>query len=510
MKKRLASLFSLHGWHLTLGALFIFSVFAFISIKTPLAGDDWGYAINGSQNNPFTMAYAFYFSWSGRFFSELYGFLITPHKWVWNSLNPILFTAIFITLTRFIPSKRQPLTLLIILFLMLSVKDDLRMETYSWLMGTTYVIPLFLSLWVFLQLKYMLLDQKILSTPTLGSMALSVILIGLMMENSAAIMSFVLMGSILIFRITRGRFSKSLGLITALSVLSLVILRLSPGAHFRLVRDSADWINLGLFNQLKANYPTFIQLTFIDHRYVVLTMSALLMWKTFKQENAKRLFKIPLIVVFGLAMVSSMALTLSTVFTHLNLDWMIEPNSIYNQLFWIIYSLATYFTVWTTLSLHERFLGLFFVTIAGLSNGIMMLSPIFGYRSSLYTVYYLISFIAILFQTIHFNLRLRLIGLIVMVILLGKTTQTYIYKYSLVSRVEAYRLSEIAYYQTHPNEDAWIIRFPIYTVHGGDIEPDDSYHMDVFKAYYHLNPNQKLIFYFPDESYEDFLIKNGY
>ena len=39
---------------------------------------------------------------------------------------------------------------------------------------------------------------------------------------------------------------------------------------------------------------------------------------------------------------------------------------------------------------------------------------------------------------------------------------------------------------------------PPYSVHGGDIEEDDVYHQETFKAYYELDLNQKLIFYWKD------------
>ena len=50
-------------------AVALFVLFWMISVKTPLAGDDWGYALNGMNNNPLAMAWEFYFTWSGRFFS---------------------------------------------------------------------------------------------------------------------------------------------------------------------------------------------------------------------------------------------------------------------------------------------------------------------------------------------------------------------------------------------------------------------------------------------------------
>ena len=62
------------------GALFILLFFLYITIKTPPAGDDWGYALQGAH--PIAKALEFYQTWSGRFFSELWGFTVAPHKWL--------------------------------------------------------------------------------------------------------------------------------------------------------------------------------------------------------------------------------------------------------------------------------------------------------------------------------------------------------------------------------------------------------------------------------------------
>ena len=68
------------SWCWLLGALFIFVLFYYMTVRTPLAGDDWGYAVNGMSGNPFVKAWEFYFTWSGRYFAELWGFIVAPRK----------------------------------------------------------------------------------------------------------------------------------------------------------------------------------------------------------------------------------------------------------------------------------------------------------------------------------------------------------------------------------------------------------------------------------------------
>jgi Family of unknown function (DUF6056) len=495
----------LYLW-LSLG--FVFALFFTISYLSPLAGDDWGYAVNGLSQNPFVLAYEFYFSWSGRFFSELYGFLVTPHKFIWNILNPLLFVSILYNIVKLTEIKKMG-SFLLLLFLILSVKDELRMETYTWLMGTTYVIPLALSLYVFRIISVQLKEKHLFSKLHIITLSISVFIIGLMMENIAAIMVFALLVLSIYAYFVYKPFAKNLIILFIISVLALTLLRLSPGASFRLLRDNAEWMDLSLLEQLIHNYPNFIQMTFIDHRYLVLALSTVL--AIYSVISHQRIMtKIISTVVFSIASVISVSLTIQSI-TKLNLSYFTEANSIFNLIYWPFFIFFVYISLFKLKNDVVKEKLIFFVTLAGLSNGIMMLSPIFGYRSSIYTVYFLIIVVVLLYDNFKLTKGLSPIINVLLILLIAKTTQTYLYKYTLANRTHQLRLAEIAYYQDHPEvKEVWLIRYPIYTLHSGDIEKEDSYHMDVFKTYYDLSDDQTLIFYFPEIAYEDYLSQSGY
>ena len=80
-------------------------------------------------------------------------------------------------------------------------------------------------------------------------------------------------------------------------------------------------------------------------------------------------------------------------------------------------------------------------------------------------------------------------------------TGEYLYKYKLVGLRQNERLEVIKYYQDHPEvEEVWIPRFPIYTIHSGDVEIGDTYHFETFKEYYKLPQDaDKIIFYYVEE-----------
>ena len=105
-------------WILAAGTAVVFLFFALISHWTPVSGDDWVYAVGGMWNNPFKQAFHMYQTWSGRYLSELWGFLIAPHKGLWNLLNPLVLPVLSSMKKRNLPS----LSLQMILYPSLSVE----------------------------------------------------------------------------------------------------------------------------------------------------------------------------------------------------------------------------------------------------------------------------------------------------------------------------------------------------------------------------------------------------
>ena len=483
---------------------FIFLFIYYVSSKTPLAGDDWGYALNGMKHNPFQLAYEFYFTWSGRFFSELYGFLVTPNKWLWNFLNAGLFGLIFYSILKIVGLKNSIVSSLLLLFLILSVKDELRMETYTWLMGTTYLIPLALSLFYFSVVlknieKYSRINK--LMVPVLWVI---LFISCLMMENAAVLLVF---GNILILVYLYFRDSTipvSYISFFVVSLIGIILLRLSPGASARLIRDHSAWVELSILDQLIFNYSKFIRFTFIEHRYLVLVFSGLSFiklvenWFKVKKYN---LMHIVLMVFFVISAFSSLTLTLYSRFPLEILTLFIDPISMFNLIFWPLFIVAVFGFIFIAFDKTLRLKLYFFVLLAGVSNGVMMLSPIFGYRSSLYTVYYLIVMCLLIYSSLNRKLWSKVL-LIPLIVLCLVNVKQLVNKYNLVESVHNTRLGQIQYYKDNPEiKDIWLIRYPIYTIHGGDIEADDPYHMEVFKEYYGLNKDAVLNFYFPEEGY---------
>ncbi|MDP3444381.1 MAG: hypothetical protein Q8T08_16105, partial [Ignavibacteria bacterium] len=74
-------------------------------------------------------------------------------------------------------------------------------------------------------------------------------------------------------------------------------------------------------------------------------------------------------------------------------------------------------------------------------------------------------------------------------------------KYNLVERITQERLAILNDYMEYSDQykdGIWLPRYPIFTIHGGDIEIEDTYHMVAFKAYFNLPDNEKITFYWKD------------
>ncbi len=482
-----------------LGAIFVLTLFCYITVKTPLAGDDWGYCLNGQSGNPIELTIAFYNNWSGRIFSEFYGFTVACRKWLYNILNPLTFTLIFLFAYRLGRVKKKKLSaVLLMLAIMLSVDDNLRMETYTWLMGYTYVLPLCLALGYLCicdqMFKCDIMSRRVKVFSVLSNLLLFVI--GLMMENIAATMIVAVVFMLVYAFFNKRRILPYLSLNLVFSILSFAICRLSPGAHIRMIRDSAEWASQSVFEKIASAYPNFLEMSFIKNNYLIAIFSIvviLLLWFSKHHKHPVLRILLSLVMLAGMVTVFSFVL-------HSDLP-MQHGNSLYSMLFWPVYILSAFVSIFISFDAnYYRDKTLFMLILAGTSVLVMLMSPIYGSRSALYLVYFLIVVIILINDAFELPRFVKYILPVLMLAILFDRTNEYLTKYNLVGKAQAERLEILQYYREHPeDEEAWIPRFPIYTVHGADVEIGDDYHFETFKEYYQIPQSpDKIIFYYKE------------
>ena len=461
--------------------LVFFLAFALISRWTPAAGDDWVYAVGGRYNNPFVRAAEMYFSWSGRFLSELYGYLVTPHKNLWNLLNPCLFTGIFCLILKLAEgkTKNHPIaSSLMLVLLVFSVPYRLRMQTYTWMMGTTYVIPLFLFLIDMVLMKRWTQEGK--SHP-FWCILLN-FCVPLYMENAAALMA----GADLLILIDLHwilkdqKKSREMLWYLLAAIAGTCIILFSPGAHARLTGDNAAFNALSIPEKVATNFPLFLEHTYTDNRWLMAILSIVLI--AFLALSPRRKEK---------PAEAAVLMIISVLSPILNLGWLYLIETIVMVLAAVLYEQDSF----------RKQEELFYLLCALGADLVMLASPIFDSRSSLYTVFLLFLFTELLAESITVSKKpVRIVIIAVSGVLCVIRGLSYYQLYHMVHNITIKRNQEIAYYQTHPDAgEAWLIAYPDESIHSPNVLSGDETHDRFFKEYYYLNKDLELKLYYLTE-----------
>ena len=484
--------------------LAIFVFFFLISRWAPVAGDDWVYAIGGRySSNPFLKAYEFYLGWSGRYLSELWGFLIADHKSLWNIINACLFTGIAYFIYKTNHSRYIILTFVLIFMLMVTVSEGLRVQTYTWIMGTTYIIPLFLFLiQIYLLYGYVFEDKN--DNRRILLLCILNLMIPLYMENAAGMMVGANIVVLIYLFIKDKAKLKKITLITCVSLIGLGLIYFSPGAQLRMFRDHAYFHNLPLFTKIGMNWKTYISYTFRDHEWLVRLISLFSIIVVYQnRENHKNWMNIGLYVIFCLGFIHSFVWNLYDL-TKLNLFYILAdlnvPHSILlNTCFYALWLISLCVLLLGYSSNNKGIYGIYLLLCALGANAVMLISPIFDVRSSVYTIYLFISLTILLLNECTFNNVSQSIMIGLCSILCFMHVLDYIRLYHTIHLVNNKREAQIEYYINHPEEkDMWFIAFPRERVHSGNIEEGDETHFYYFKEYYGLNQDNQVHFYYLD------------
>lgn len=476
-------------------AIIIFALFIFISYKMPISGDDWGYCMAGESEGALKTAIQFYQTWSGRFFSEIWDTYFASHKGIWNIVNALLFLGAFLCVYKLGSIKNKTIiSVMLILVAMLTVPDAMRMESYTWVTGSIYPASMLCSLIyfsiteeVFIKDEY---SKKLKLLLYLNNILL--IVIGLMIENIAATMIIGIIVLIIYAYFNKKKALKYLIINLFFSALSFIIMRSSPGSASRLTEHEA-WSNASLFEKIISAYPNFIDMSFINNKYMISLFSVILILSLFySKKKSNKTYKFISVGICLLGIVS--------VLSYLIKDGILNnTNSIYSFVFWPIYVINAFITIYICIEDgYQKNKALFMLVIGGCSVLVLLYSPIYGSRHAIYLVYYLIITMIILFENTQIDSKVILYGILAVCTFLSvQRTLSWISLYKEIGNSQVEREQIIEYYVANPEvEEAWIPRFPANSAHGVDIEIGDTYHFETFKEFYNLPQDaDKIIFY---------------
>lgn len=471
--------------------VFVFWLFSWMTDSISFYGDDWCYLTNSTEP-ALKAAIHYYSTWSGRLFSEMWTYIAVRHKEIYNIVNPVMFLVIFLSVLRLVNPKSKILTSTLLVALMLTVNDSLRMQTYTWCAGSVYIVSLCLIV-VLLNVYYTIIRLNSKSRLLLALSCFLNFYISLTIENSSAMLAAlnVILTIWLFYR--KNQNYKWFFFYSMISITGFILMRLSPGSTYRLMRDHEAWLKLNIFEQIVINLPSFISITFFDYRALIFTFTAVLVIFVIQKEKKKSV-KVYASLFYLLYYFLWLGNFLAIKTEIQLLDSLFDFNKSYFSLviyliYFVIYVLLTFFIMCHNMPQEKFEENIFYIVGAGIANGAMLLSPVLGHRTAVFTVYLLFIVLLNLVDSLVINKKIFIGLILVLCFIIYKKEQQFEYKYTLASAIDKERLVEIQYYKDNPEiTEIWITAMPEYLVHSANIYPDDIVHSDAFKAYFGLNP----------------------
>ena len=448
--------------------LFIF--FSIIMFLSPICGDDWGNYLEGVQGfkHMIGQAIGMYFSWEGRFISRVLINILTCNKVIWNIINSIALLSIIYLIVKIIKPKNKKMIFLLSTLTILLMNIYTFSQVVVWIAGNItylFVIPLLLYyIYSLFNNKY----NNIILIPLN-------IIIPMFVEHTGIILVLINIYFIIREYIKTKKINKLLLLYLIISIISILSMLLSPGSRIRSKQENIEFNNLSFINKILYNLPNYILYTFFINTYlnIISTISNIYLIKKIKNKTTRiisYIYMIPLPIIISILYLISAFKSNSTYQ--------------YNELitvYYIIYSLITLLLMIKTK--NEKVI--FFYILGMTTNGIMLLSPTWGYRTSFATYIFLtISYLIIIDKYIKEN---KLINYT----LLSITILSSIFYLILYTSIHLQYKDNLKRIETNKNSNIIeIVSYPGFV--NCNINPTNEYHMKRFKEYYKINDNTEV------------------
>ena len=452
--------------------LILYTIFFFIILSlTPISGDDWGNFITKTNIiNSLKKTFELYFTWEGRITSRLLISILTPNKILWNIINALSITTLLHLSIKIIKPKNKIIYLLILLIIPLMNLLTFS-ETITFIAGNlTYFIEI-----PFILLYYMLIYKEKHKTKLLIPLIILSIAICTTVEHIAGTL---IIGNIIIliynYQKTK-KIDKQLITLTIIGILSTLIMYISPGSRYRMSVENIEFNKLNIIQKINYNIPSFIYYTFITNYYLLIlwSISNYLIIKNKIQKRKKTLaifltiIPIITIIIYPITIIKKITFI----------------NNTYLTIYYIIFLVIS-----LILNMKENNKKSTFLFVLGIcANGIMLLSPTWGYRTSLFTYITLtLSNIIIISKYIKQNKLIETILKIILILI----SISYLFIYINVYRCQIDNKKYIKSQLKEDKQTIEILKFPYFV--NCNINPNTDYHNSVYKKYYNIPEEKKL------------------
>jgi len=467
---------------------FIFTLI--VSVLVPLLGDDWGNVC--SENNLKTyveVAIGSFKTFEGRFFSRIMDLIFVNNKWLWNIANPIMMSLLVYFIIKIIkPSDKNKRILSLLVFLGIFLVDkEISNQVYFWVVGNaTYFVPMLYA--IFLLFIYNKVFEGNLEVEKWQYVLLiPSFIFSLFVENvSVGIITINLVLFIVNYKKTK-RVSVPLILSTVFSIIGTVIMMTSPGTKGRMETIELFY-SLNLLEKIQYNLKNLIYYTFVSNPFIVILLTVAIV-KICNDNVKNKYFKwfeimfftvIPLVTVFCYNI--NYVILLNNLFLEVSNVWII--------IYWILYIINFVFIILKYYKEDNKIKVISCLIVAMSSNGAMMLSPIWGGRTALFTTIAMLVTSLLILNKLDidilnkkwFNIMCNL-GMICCVIL-------YIAFYAYTSYLNNERHEYIKEQLNESSNTIEIIALPSRFLLNSNLESE--WHEGVFKNVFNIDENKEV------------------
>ncbi len=456
--------------------------FIMILFLSPISGDDWGNYMVGTQGlrHMIGQAIGMYFDWEGRLVSRIFINFLTYHKWLWNIMNSLLITSIIYFTVKIIEPKDKKTIYFLSLFGMIGMNIYMFSQSITWMAGNiTYLFPLSLYIMYLYYLKTNQIKNHIVSFGILN------FILPMFVEHMAVLLVLTNLLVNIILYIRTKKVDKILLCHFILSIFSTILMLLSPGSNLRTKIENIEFNQLSLIGKILYNIPNFMYYTFISNAYLMILWIIVMIYLIRKQFTNKIVKKIFIFYITGIPILTIIGYHTSILqISYLN--FIIDSHHLLVILYWISFVSIFIFLMIKNIKNQENIYCLILFLIGISANGIMLLSPTWGYRTALATnILVLISLLWIISDIKIPGMMKRIIP-----ILGGSLLFLYLILYSYLYYVNQER-EQFIKQQIKSNQNIiQVKKLPIYAPCNSN--PTNEYHEKVFKKYYGIEGNKKI------------------
>ena len=280
---------------------------------------------------------------------------------------------------------------------------------------------------------------------------------------------------------------------TIISLIGAILMLISPGSRNRLLTETS-FEQLSLLSKIFVNIPNFVYYTLLFNVpfLVILLLTNLSLIKKFIQKRKNKLILYILVSVIFIPLIIIISLKQLKIS---NVGFKFLLNHTYLLLIAIIFIFTEFIYLFNKyIPKDKKILFILFISIGISSNLIMLFSPIWGARTSLFTTIFLFFSFLYLFMYLNENIGVYLENIIYIILKIVTLILIvfYLITYYKIHQFTILREESIRKQVSNKTNPMIIYTSPEFLLWGNN--PADEYHINTFKDYYNIDKETNFIY----------------